>query len=508
MQTTKIILHPEMRIGDVDARIYGSFIEHLGRAVYGGIYEPDHPSADPDGFRGDVLALVRELGVPVVRYPGGNFVSGYNWEDGIGPKAQRPRRLDLAWRVTETNQFGLDEFVAWCRKAATAPLMAVNLGTRGADEARRLVEYCNHPGGTQLSDLRIANGTRQPHAIKTWCLGNEMDGPWQICAKTADEYGRAALETAKVMKWVDPTIELVACGSSSSGMPHFGAWEATVLDHTYEHVDYISLHSYYGNRDNDAPSFLARSLDMDRFIRSVAATCDYVKAKKRSHKTIQLSFDEWNVWYHSHDVDRKVAPWSVAPPQLEDVYNFEDALLVGCMLITLLRHADRVKIACLAQLVNVIAPIMTENNGRAWRQTIYYPFQHASRFGRGAALDVHVQSPGYDNKEFGTVPYLEAVAIHDPQSETLTLFAVNRHLSESLHLQGDARAFAGYSVLEHLLLTHPDLKATNSADQPHTVLPRPGGDAALADGILTATIPPASWNVIRLQAREREAKPN
>jgi alpha-N-arabinofuranosidase len=498
MLTAKFTLHPEMRIGAVDPRLYGSFIEHLGRAVYGGIYEPAHPTADENGFRGDVLDLVRELNVPVVRYPGGNFVSGYNWEDGLGPRAARPRRLDLAWRVTETNQFGLDEFVAWCRQAQSAPLMAVNLGTRGPDEARRLVEYCNHPGGTQLSDWRIANGARQPHAIKTWCLGNEMDGPWQICGKTAAEYGRLAAETAKVMKWVDPTIELVACGSSSRAMPSFGAWEATVLDHTYEQVEYISLHTYYGNRENNTPNFLAKSLDMDAFIRSVAATCDALQAKKRSPKTLNLSFDEWNVWYHSNAADLEIPAWSEAPHQLEDVYNFEDALLVGCLLITLLKHADRVKIACLAQLVNVIAPIMTENGGPAWRQTIYYPFQHASCFGRGEALDLRVQSPTYADAEFDAVPYLEAVAVHDPAGETLTVFAVNRSLSDPLTLQGDARAFVGYQVVEHLRLTHPDLKATNSAAQPENVTPRPGGDAALQAGLLTASLPPASWNVIRL----------
>ncbi len=498
MLTAKIILHPEMRIGVVDPRLYGSFIEHLGRAVYGGLYEPGHPTADQNGFRRDVLDLVRDLNVPVIRYPGGNFVSGYQWEDGIGPKSQRPRRLDLAWRVTETNQFGLDEFVAWCKQANSAPLMAVNLGTRGPEEARRLVEYCNHPGGTQWSDLRIANGAHLPHNIRTWCLGNEMDGPWQIGAKTAEEYGRIAVETAKVMKWVDPTLELVACGSSSRSMPTFGAWEATVLDHTYEHVDYISLHTYYGNRENNTPNFLARSLDMDQFIHSVAATCDYVQAKKRSKKTLHLSFDEWNVWYHSNDADREIPAWSEAPHQLEDIYNFEDALLVGCMLITLLRHADRVKIACLAQLVNVIAPIMTENGGLAWRQTIYYPFQHASCFGRGEALDLRIQSPVYPDKEFGDVPCLEAVAVHDPASETVTVFAVNRSLAEPLQINGDARAFADYHVAEHILFTHPDLKAANSALHPDQVVPRPGGDAALQGGRLTANLPPASWNVIRL----------
>ncbi len=499
MQTAKIILNPELRIGAVDPRLYGSFIEHLGRAVYGGIYEPGHPMADESGFRRDVLEMVRDLNVPVVRYPGGNFVSGYNWEDGIGPKEQRPRRLDLAWRVTETNQFGLDEFIAWCKKANSAPLMAVNLGTRGPDEARRIVEYCNHPGGTQLSDLRIANGARQPHAIKTWCLGNEMDGPWQICAKTADEYGRLAAETAKVMKWVDPGIELVACGSSGRGMSTFGAWESTVLEHTYEHVEYISLHAYYGNREDNTPNFLAKSLDMDAFIRSVTAACDAVQARKRSKKSIHLSFDEWNVWYHSNAADREIPAWSEAPGQLEDIYNFEDALLVGCMLITLLRHADRVKIACLAQLVNVIAPIMTINGGPAWRQSIYYPFQHASRYGRGEALDLRAQSPTYDDKEFDAVPYLEAVAVHDPEAEALTVFAVNRSLEEPLVLEGDARAFADYRVVEHILLTHPDMKAANSPDRPDEIVPRPGGDAALEGGRLTASLPPASWNVIRLK---------
>jgi alpha-N-arabinofuranosidase len=498
MLTATLTLHPENRIGAVDPRLYGSFIEHLGRAVYGGIYEPGHPTAGADGLRGDVIDLVRELGVPVVRYPGGNFVSGYNWEDGVGPLEKRPRRLELAWRTVETNQFGLDEFVAWCRKAGSAPLMAVNLGTRGPDEARRLVEYCNHPGGTQLSDLRIANGARAPHAIRTWCLGNEMDGHWQIGGKTAEEYGRVALETAKVMKWVDPSIELVACGSSGRGMPTFGAWETTVLDHTYEQVEYISLHAYYGNRENNTPNFLAKSLDMDRFISAVAATCDAVGAKKHSRKRVDLSFDEWNVWYHSNDADRQIEPWSEAPAQLEDVYNFEDALLVGCMLITLLRHADRVKIACLAQLVNVIAPIMTRNGGPAWRQTTFYPFMHASRFGRGQALDLRLQSPAYDDKEFDRVPYLEAVAVQDPEAETVTIFAVNRSLDQVLRIDGDARGFEGYRVVEHILLTNPDLKAENTSESPDHVVPSSGGDTRLEAGRLAANLPPASWNVIRM----------
>lgn len=315
MEKAKMTVDKDFTIGEVDKRLYGSFIEHLGRAVYGGIYEPGHASANEQGFRTDVLEMVKELHVPIVRYPGGNFVSGYNWEDSVGPVSERKRRLDLAWRTIETNEFGFNEFVDWAKQANSEVMMAVNLGTRGADAARNIVEYSNHPEGSYYSDLRIKHGYKQPHGIKTWCLGNEMDGPWQIGHKTAEEYGRTAVEATKVMKWTDPTIELVACGSSNLGMPSFPDWEATVLDHTYDHVEYLSLHQYYGNPEDDTPTFLARSLEMDRFIDTVKATCDYIKAKKRSKKTMYLSFDEWNVWYHSHENDSKMDAWQIAPPQ-------------------------------------------------------------------------------------------------------------------------------------------------------------------------------------------------
>ncbi len=499
----KMILDKDFQISPIDKRIYGSFIEHLGRAVYGGIYEPGHPEADEQGFRKDVIELVKELNVPLVRYPGGNFVSGYNWEDGVGPRENRPRRLDLAWKTVETNEVGTNEFADWAKKANTEVNMAVNLGTRGPDAARNLVEYCNHPSGTYWSDLRISHGYKQPHKFKTWCLGNEMDGPWQIGAKTAAEYGRIATEAAKVMKWVDPTIELVACGSSNSNMRTFAEWEATVLDHTYDHVDFISLHTYYGNRDNDTANFVARSLDMDEFIRSVIAICDYVKAKKRSRKTINLSFDEWNVWYHSNEADRKREPWQIAPPQLEDIYTFEDAILVGCMLITLLKHSDRVKIACLAQLVNVIAPIMTANGGEAWKQTIFYPFRDASAYGRGVALNPIISSPKYDSKDFTDVPYLESIAVYNEEKEELAIFAVNRDLEQSLLLECDIRNFTGYRVVEHSVLEHADVKARNTRDNPNNVKPHNRGDAEARDGFVTASLPRLSWNVIRLAKKER-----
>ncbi len=498
MKKAKMILDKEYKIGEVDKRIYGSFIEHLGRAVYGGIYEPGHPKADKAGFRQDVMEMVKELNVPIVRYPGGNFVSGYNWEDGVGPVEDRPRRTELAWGTIEPNYIGTNEFADWAKQANSEVMMAVNLGTRGADAARNLVEYCNHPSGTYWSDLRKSHGYADPHNMKVWCLGNEMDGPWQIGSKTAEEYGRIACETAKIMKWVDPSIELVACGSSGIGMPTFPQWEATVLEHTYDHVDYISLHQYYGNHENDTQDFLARTMDMDAFIRSVISTADYMKAKKRSKKTINLSFDEWNVWYHSNSADKKIERWTVAPPQLEDIYNFEDALLVGGMLITFLKHADRVKMACLAQLVNVIAPIMTSNGGGAWRQTIFYPFMHVSNYGRGVSLNPIISTPVFDTKSYTDVPALESAAVYNEEKDELTIFALNRDMEDSLSFECDVRHFEDYKVVEHIVMHHNDVKAVNTEADPFQVTPNKGGDAQVENGMLHANLKNLSWNVIRL----------
>ena len=387
MRTVNVLLDRNQVVGATDRRLFGAFVEHLGRCVYGGIFEPRHPQADERGFRSDVLALARELAPTIVRYPGGNFVSGYNWEDGVGPHERRPRRLDLAWLSTETNAFGTDEFIDWCRVAGVEPMLAVNLGTRDADAARNLVEYCNHPGGTALSDLRRAHGWQQPHGVRFWCLGNEMDGPWQMGAKTPADYGRIAAEAAKLMKWVDPTIELAACGSSARNMPTFGTWEEVVLEHCFDHVEYISLHTYLNDYAQDTPAFLASVDLIDAFIEEVVALADAVAARRRSGKRIMLSFDEWNVWYCTRRPEDRVKPgWPIAPALLEERYTMRDALAVGGACIALLNHADRVKAACLAQLVNVIAPIMTETGGLAWRQTIFHPFAHMSNLGRGRVL--------------------------------------------------------------------------------------------------------------------------
>lgn len=498
MKKAIIATDKHFALADVDKRIFGSFIEHLGRAVYEGIYQPGSPLSDKQGFRKDVLDLVKNLGVPVVRYPGGNFVSGFHWEDSVGPKDKRPARTDLAWSVIESNQFGLNEFADWAKLADSNIMMAVNLGTRGSEDAKNILEYCNLSGGTYWSDLRRAHGYEAPHNIKLWCLGNEMDGPWQIGHKTAEEYGRIAEETGRLMRMLDPSVELVACGSSNLEMPSFAYWESTVLEQCYDQVDYVSLHQYYGNRDGDTADFLASSVGMDRFIASVISICDCVRAKKRGKKQINLSFDEWNVWYHSNDADKKLERWIQAPHQLEDIYNFEDALLVGSMLITLLRHADRVKIACLAQLVNVIAPIMTSDTG-AWMQTIFFPFMHASAFGRGTVLETRIQSPVYESKTYGDAPYLDAVLVMDEANEALTLFAVNKALDEDMEVICDLRQFEGYRVQEHIVLHHDNLKAVNTQQAPDTVAPQSNGNAALDNGTLRVQLRKASWNVVRMK---------
>nr|WP_316503265.1 MULTISPECIES: alpha-N-arabinofuranosidase [Paenibacillus] len=493
-----MIADKDFVLAEVDKRIYGSFIEHLGRAVYGGIYEPGHPNADENGFRLDVLKAVRDLNVPIIRYPGGNFVSGYNWEDGVGPVESRKRRLELAWWTTETNEIGTNEFAEWAKMAGSEVMMAVNLGTRGIDAARNLVEYCNHPSGTYWSDLRISHGYREPHRFKTWCLGNEMDGPWQIGAKTATEYGRLANETAKVMKWVDPSLELVACGSSGSDMSTFAEWEATVLDLCYENVDFLSLHMYYNNHEDNTPNFLARSLNLDHFIGSVAAICDYIQAKKKSRKKIHLSLDEWNVW-KTQGTSLAETRWQIAPPECEDVYNMEDALVVGCCLITMLKHADRVRMACLAQLVNVIAPITTEKGGGMWLHTTYYPYLHASMYGRGTVLHPMIKSPKYDSKDFTDVPYLESVCIYKEETGEITVFAVNRHLSETMDLTLDLRSFGAVELVEHIVMEHHDLKAVNSKEEPNRITPRTGGQTFKEEAAFKSILPKASWNVIRLK---------
>ena len=499
-ETVRVYLDSRRTLAPLDRNLFGSFLEHLGRAIYEGIYDPGSRLSDASGFRKDVMDEVRRLGVPIVRYPGGNFVSGYNWLDGVGPKQDRPRVLDKAWNSLNTNQFGTNEFMAWCKATGTLPLIGLNLGTGTSEDAAALVEYCNVEKGTKWSDLRRKHGFAEPYKVRHWCLGNEMDGPWQIGHMTATEYGLKAQDAARQMHYVDPSLQLIACGSSGPLMPTYLEWDREVLEQCYDYVDGLSLHRYVGSTaeetGSDSAKFLAMNLSMERQITETVAVCDMVRGHKRSPKKLWLSFDEWNVWYRARSGDAVNGHGQEAPHLLEEVYNLEDALLVGGFLNTLIRNADRVKLACLAQLINVIAPITTNANG-LFLHTIYYPYSWALQFARGSVLSVLVESPTYEVSGMGQVPYLDVAGTMDPGTGKVSVFVLNRDLSKAhtveLHWQDKAPA----RVLSSLLLTGDDLKASNSFEAPQRVVPRSLDKPSIAGGRSSFEVPARSYSVIQ-----------
>ncbi|MCZ2840133.1 arabinosylfuranosidase ArfA [Modestobacter sp. VKM Ac-2985] len=502
MLRARLTLDPARSVGPVSRRLFGAFVEHMGRGVYGGIHSPEHPTADEDGFRRDVIELVRELGVTTVRYPGGNFVSGFRWEDSVGPRSQRPVRLNLAWHSTETNEVGLHEFASWLEKVDAELMLAVNLGTRGTLEALDLLEYTNVPAGTALAEQRIRNGRAQPFDVRMWCLGNEMDGPWQLGQRSAEDYGKLAAQTAKAMRQVDPDLELVACGSSGAGMPTFGEWERVVLTHAYDDVDFISCHAYYEEKDGDLDSFLASATATDHFIETVVATADHVGSVRRSSKRMEISFDEWNVWYASRvqaGLPKRIDDWPVAPAISEEPYTVADGVVVGNVLMSLIRHADRVTSASMAQLVNVIAPIAAEPQGPAWRKSTFFPFATTARLARGTALQVEVDGPGHVTAEHGEVPLVDAAATADVDAGVAALFLVNRSQTEDAEVSVDVSALGVGTVEEALTLSDPDPHAANTSAQPARVGLRPNLRVTVADGTLRITLPPVSWTAVSLR---------
>lgn len=498
----RVIADPAQTVATLDRRLFGSFVEHIGRCIYGGIYDPGSKFAGPDGFRKDVLAEVRELGVPIIRYPGGNFVSGYNWLDGVGPRKDRPRVLNRASNSIESNQFGTDEFITWCRAVGAEPLLAVNLGTGTPERAADLVEYCNVEGGTRWSDLRRQHGIDQPYNVKYWCLGNEMDGPWQLGHMPATAYGLKARDAALQMRTVDPSIQVVACGSSEVGMPTYLEWDRQTLEECYDDVDAISLHHYFGNgpeTGGDSAKFLAANLLMDRQIKEIIAVCDMVRGHKRSKKQLWLSFDEWNVWYRRNTDADMNGQRKEAPHLVEEVYNLEDALVVGGLIISLLRHCDRVRLACLAQLVNDIAPLVTGAQG-VLRQTIYYPYSWILKYGRGSVLNLAVESESYEVPEIGRVPYIDVGAIFEPESSSTTLLILNRDLAKTRQLEMVWREGAPARVGECQVLTGSDLKAYNSFDEPKRVAPQPL-ELPRAGARMTFQLPANSYTVAHLPGK-------
>jgi len=495
----KVYVDLRRTISPIDRNLFGSFLEHLGRAIYGGIFDPGSRLSDAEGFRKDVLGEIRELGVPIVRYPGGNFVSGYNWLDGVGPKQNRPCVLDKAWDTLECNQFGTNEFMAWCKAAGATPLMGLNLGTGTAEQAAALVEYCNVGKGTRWSDLRREHGIAEPYKVQHWCLGNEMDGPWQIGHMSATEYGLKAADAARQMRDVDGSLKLIACGSSGPFMPTYLEWDREVLEQCYEYVDGLSLHRYFGNNARDtggeSSKFVALNLMMERQIAETLAVCDLVRGRKRSPKQLWLSFDEWNVWYRTTTGDAVDGHRQQAPHLLEEVYDLEDALLVGGMLNTLLRNADRVKIACLAQLVNVIAPIMTSPDG-TYLQTIYYPYSWALKFAQGSVLNLLVESSTYEVPGLQDVAHLDVAGSHD-ESGKIALFVLNRDLVKGHELEIVWEDAAPARVLSAAVLTGEDLKASNSFAVPQRVAPSSFTVPAASGGKTRLTVPARSYSVIQ-----------
>ncbi len=495
MFTTILTLHPSYSLAPVDPRIFGGFLEHMGRAVYEGVYDPTSRHADDDGTRTDVLNALRRLAMTTMRYPGGNFASGYHWMDGIGPKNQRPTVRELAWQSLEPNQFGTDEYLALCRKMGWTPMLTVNLGTGTPEEARNWVEYCNCPPGTRYADLRAANGHSTPYAVPLWCLGNEMDGPWQLGHVPADQYAIRAQQAAKMMKDTDKSIELVACGSCGVGMTTYMDWDRQVLEYLGDYADYISLHRYVGNPHNDTADYLALTNAIDRQIEEMDAVCRFVQAKRRSKKRAYLCFDEWNVWYKNMQMDGE---GKFAPHLIEEVYNLEDALVVAGFLNSFIRHADVVKIANIAQIVNIIAPLLTRGDDLLV-QSIFYPFAMMSTRRTGTALRVAVDGPGYESATNGYVPYLDTSAILDPAGHRLHVFLTNRNLTDPAEVQITLAGHTFTTCESADLLTGPDAKAANTFETPNVIVPRPLDTVRVTPAEVHCTLPPLSFAALTVQ---------
>jgi len=493
MHKTTITLHTDFTVGEVDPRIFGGFLEHMGRAVYEGIYDPASAHADGAGCRTDVLNALRRLNMTAMRYPGGNFASGYHWQDGIGPRSLRPVVRELAWQSLESNQFGTDEYVDVCRRMGWTPMITANLGTGTPEEARNWVEYCNAPPDSKYAQMRSQNGYPQPHDVKLWCLGNEMDGPWQLGHVPADQYAIRAQQAAKMMKDVDKSIELVACGSCTTGLDSYMAWDREVLEHVGDLADYISLHRYVGNRDDDTVDYLAVTASIDRQIEEMDAVCRYVQARIRSRERAYLCFDEWNVWYKNHQAD---GAGKHAPHLIEEVYNLEDALVVAGFLNSFIRHADVVKIANIAQIVNVIAPIQTRGD-EMLIQSIFYPFEMISKRGRGVSLQTIVNGPTVTGRTNGEVSEIDTSAILD--GGRLHIVAVNRSLIEHADIEVVVadKAIAAFHSGE--ALTGPDPKAANSYEEPELIVSHPMDEVLVCDGKACLHLPPMAVAAMTLE---------
>lgn len=496
----KIIVHRDFQVGNISKMLYGQYFEPLGRCLYEGMYDPKHPQADADGFRGDIRKLAKEMGITCYRYPGGNMSSSYRWEDGVGPRDKRPVRMELAWRSIEDNVLGTDECAAWVESVGAESIMTVNMGTRNIEAACDLLEYCNYEGKTALSDYRRKNGRKEPYNIRYWCLGNELDGPWQIGQKRISDYAWLCRETAKAMKRMDPDLCLIAAGSSSMTMETYPEWDREVLETGYEFLDGISIHAYLNRKDDFTTAhYLAQIQALEEYLKTIEAACQIAKAKNRSEKDVFISIDEWNVQRYEMVVEKDDyhPNWDVHPPILEQIYTMEDAILLGLELLTFIKHCRNVKIACMSLLVNALAPIVSRTGGVCWRQTTFYPFAHCAKYAQGILLDTKVFSEAYEDEEFGRIPFVDAIMTM--QEDEAAVFVVNKDVEETAELSVLLEGFGGYEVLEEIEMAHPDPFASNSEENPEYVKPRRVNRAVLTENGIELTIRPLSWNVIRLK---------
>ena len=417
--TAVIKVDLDRTIGKVDPNIYGAFVEPIRTVVYGTIYDPTSPLADTNGFRKDFVQLIKDLHIPVLRWPGGNYVSGYNWEDGIGPKDQRPARLDLAWHQIDNNQMGTDEYAKFCSLIGAEDFVCINAGLGTLDQARHWIEYCNYPKGTYYSDLRRKYGNEQPFNVKYWSLGNEIDGPWQLGQKNAEDYCKFALEAAKAMRSVDSNVKFVADGASNYRTNNdWIAWNDYVLQHMAGNIDYLSVHRYVREALGGDTSFagtMSLGLDVDRKIDVIHALIEKAMMETGTRRPVYISFDEWSA----------------------GGATLTGSLMVAQHLNSFIRHADIVKMANITMLSSLVG---TSPDGD-YKNALYQAFSLYCNNARGTALDVYVNSEKYSNRIFTDIPYLDVTAVFNDANKTLVVNVVNR--SETAAMAADIMLQSG-----------------------------------------------------------------
>lgn len=526
----KVVVHPAYEIGEIDPRLYSAFLEPIGNMVNGSMYNPKHPTADADGLRHDFIDALKKTDLPAVRLPGGNFVSGWQWKDSIGPKEKRRAHLDLAWHQYIDNMVGHDEYLKWAELVGTEPLYTINMGTGGIQDAVDIVEYTNHKGGTYWSDLRAEYGHAEPYNVKTWYIGNEPDGYWQIGSWEKDPagYGNLTNEVSKLMKWTDPRIETIAAVSCSPNMLHYPDWDLEVMKQCYHSVDYISMHHYQSVLDGDLPTFLGASRYFEDYINTEVAMCDYVAAKLKSPKKMMLSFDEYathmrpggELHYGRGEYLHYKAHY-VFDPSREHVRHDPDnmmgrprrggdmlnALANASTLMAFIRHADRVKIGCMTGGLGVLASTDREH---VWATASAYPYTQLMRYGRGTSLRTSVDCDTYDIPSYIVddtnqyyeqegVDFIDTAAAYDKASGEVNVFVVNRNWESSNDVELDLAGFEGLSFIEHIEMYTDDLEKANTWETPDAIRPVVNANAKFEGGKLSANVKAMSWNIFRFK---------